>query len=92
MDRRRERTAAAGDGRAPRVALRGAGLRLRNHAWEALCGARPRSVPALGLLSSGLLAAGLRGCAPGVFWTSVGGCAVLMGTAFGLLLRCRPAD
>ncbi|MER7702656.1 hypothetical protein ABTX81_07145 [Kitasatospora sp. NPDC097605] len=100
VDGRREQAAAGYGGtgiepwfgRAPHVALRGAGLRLRNRAWETLCGARPRSVLALGLLSLGLLAAGLRGCAPAVFWTAVTGWAALLGAAFALLRHCRPAD
>ncbi|MFB6890568.1 hypothetical protein ACFCX4_14760 [Kitasatospora sp. NPDC056327] len=72
-------------GRAPHVVVRAAGLRLRTRLWEALCGARPRTVLGLELCSLGLLAAGLRGCAPAAFWAGTGGWAVLLAAVFALL-------
>ncbi|MER5356389.1 hypothetical protein ABT093_39485 [Kitasatospora sp. NPDC002551] len=92
MDRPERTADGRRRGRAGPVTPHGVALWLRGRAWEALCGGRPRSVLTLGLLSLALLTAGLRGCAPEVFWTALAGWAGLIGAAFGLLRGCRRAD
>ncbi|MER7668112.1 hypothetical protein ABTY61_06555 [Kitasatospora sp. NPDC096128] len=89
MDGRQRRTAAA-DGRARRRGplARRVAFGLRSRALEATRGARTRTVVALGLLSVGLLAAGLRTTTAPLALAVTGCWALVLALAAAVLRAC----
>ncbi|MEV6979255.1 hypothetical protein [Kitasatospora sp. NPDC093806] len=60
-------------------------LAVRGRVWAATSGARPRSLPVLGLVPLGLLAAGLVASAAPVLWALTGCWLLVLGCAGALL-------
>lgn len=89
-----EREAPAAIAREPRpdrgldALVSGLAFGLRSRAWEVLQGVRPRTAPALVLLSLGLLVAGLPTAPASAVWALAGCWALVLATACAVLRAC----